>query len=140
MEKWFWLIATVIGFGISMYLYLKFSYMNNEIYLVSNQINQCQNLFNSIEEVCNANNGTSITTNFQISKYLNYISSNGNEVTCYIYNQYIKYNSSCNIIIEGTISYNNTLYKYANLNNNVENIEITIYKNNPNSIEIYSST
>ncbi len=99
MEKWFWIILSIIVFGLSFFLYFKFSNINYQTQEVYTEMSECQNLFNTLQQVCYSNNGTVMYINFEANKYLNYVSSNGNAVTCYVYNTYYNYSLPCTVYI-----------------------------------------
>ncbi|MGC9132964.1 MAG: hypothetical protein ACP5GJ_00980 [Nanopusillaceae archaeon] len=140
MEKWFWIIISIIVFSLSLLLYFKFTNINYQTEEIYTEISECQNLFNTIQQVCYSNNGTTIYLNFKVNKYLNYVSSNGNTVTCYIYNTYYNYSFPCLVYINTTNNliqyYTSGIYYTSFYGKNYEVLPLIIEKNSPNSIII----
>jgi hypothetical protein len=141
MEKWFWIIVTIIAFGLSLYLYFKFSSINNQTQLLYQDISSCQNLYTTIESVCYSNNGTEIYVNIEINKYLNYIYANNNLLSCYIYEEYYNYTLPCNVIINTTNNiiqyYTSGLFYELSYGNPNEKIPLLIEKTSPTEVTIY---
>jgi len=141
MEKWFWIIVTIIAFGLSLYLYFKFSSINNQTQLLYQDISSCQNLYATIEEVCYSNNGTEMYINIEINKYLNYIYANNNLLSCYIYDEYYNYTLPCNIIINTANNmiqyYTSGLFYELSYGNPNEKIPLLIEKTSPTQVTIY---
>jgi len=141
MEKWFWIIVTIIAFGLSLYLYFKFSSINNQTQLLYQDISSCQNLYTTIERVCYSNNGTELYINIEINNYLNYIYGSDNLLSCYIYDEYYNYTLPCEIIINtanNTIQYytSGLFYELSNGNPN-EKIPLLIEKISPTEVTVY---
>ena len=141
MEKWFWIIVTIIAFGLSLYLYFKFENINNQTQLLYQDISSCQNLYTTIERVCYSNNGTEIYINIEINKYLNYIYANNNLLSCYIYDEYYNYTLQCNLIINTTNNmiqyYTSGLFYELSYGNSNEKIPLLVEKTSPTQVTIY---
>jgi hypothetical protein len=141
MEKWFWIIVTIIAFGLSLYLYFKFLSINNQTQLLYQDISSCQNLYITIERVCYSNNGTEIYINIEINKYLNYIYANNNLLSCYIYDEYYNYTLPCNVIINTTNNmiqyYTSGLFYELSYGNPNEKIPLLVEKTSPTEVTVY---
>jgi len=141
MEKWFWIIVTIIAFGLSLYLYFKFESINNQTQLLYQDVSSCQNLYTTVEKVCYSNNGTEIYINIEINKYLNYIYANNNLLSCYIYDKYYNYTLPCNVIINTTNNmiqyYTSGLFYELSYGNPNEKIPLLVKKTSPTEVTIY---
>ncbi|AMD29592.1 hypothetical protein Nps_00500 [Candidatus Nanopusillus acidilobi] len=141
MENWFWIVVTIIAFGLSIYLYFKFANINNQTQLLYQDIYSCQNLYSTVEEVCYSNNGTGVYINIEINKYLNYIYSNNNLLSCYIYDKYYNYTIPCNVIINTTNNmiqyYTSGLFYELSYGNPNEKIPLLVEKTSPTQVTIY---
>lgn len=104
-------------------------------------ISECQNLFNTIQQLCYSNEGSSMYINFKVNKYLNYVSANGNTISCYVYDTYYNYTSECSVYINTSnnlIQYYNSGYYYTlYYGEPYEELPLTVKKNSPTSIVIY---
>jgi hypothetical protein len=141
MEKWFWIIVTIIAFGLSLYLYFKFESINNQTQLLYQDVSSCQNLYTTVEKVCYSNNGTELYINIEINKYLNYIYANNNLLSCYIYDKYYNYTIPCNVIINTTNNmiqyYTSGLFYELSYGNPNEKIPLLVEKTSPTQVTIY---
>ena len=141
MDNWFWIIVTIIAFGLSLYLYFKFASINNQTQSLYQDISSCQNLYTTVESVCYSNNGTEIYINIEINNYLNYIYANNNLLSCYIYDEYYNYTIPCNVIINtinNTIEYYTSgLFYELSYGNPNEKIPLLIEKTSPTEVTIY---
>ena len=141
MDNWFWIIVTIIAFGLSLYLYFKFASINNQTQSLYQDISSCQNLYTTIEKVCYSNNGTEIYINIEINNYLNYIYANNNLLSCYIYDEYYNYTIPCNVIINtinNTIEYYTSgLFYELSYGNSNEQIPLLVEKTSPTQVTIY---
>ncbi|MGC9079334.1 MAG: hypothetical protein ACP5G1_01200 [Nanopusillaceae archaeon] len=139
-ENWFWVIASIIAFGLALFLYFKFSHSNEQFQLINTQINQCQILFNKIDQVCFSNQGTVVYLDFQANKYLNYIISDNKIISCYVYDQFLNHTSDCNIVIDtpdGKIRYYTSgIYYTAYYGKDYEILKLIINKTNPTTVKI----
>jgi len=50
MDKWFWIIVTIIAFGLSLYLYFKFSSINNQTQLLYQDISHVKIYIQQLKE------------------------------------------------------------------------------------------
>jgi hypothetical protein len=141
MEKWFWIIITIIAFGLSLYLYFKFAGINNETQLLYKNISSCQNLYTTVERACYSNNGTEFHITIEINKYLNYIYSNGNLLSCYIYDKYYNYTVPCNVTINATNNmiqyYTSGLFYELSRGSPNQKIPLLVKKTSPTNVTIY---
>jgi len=141
MDNWFWIIVTIIAFGLSLYLYFKFASINNQTQSLYQDISSCQNLYTTVESVCYSNNGTEIYINIEINNYLNYIYANNNLLSCYIYDEYYNYTIPCNVIINtinNTIEYYTSgLFYELSYGNPNEKIPLLVEKTSPTQVTIY---
>ena len=141
MEKWFWIIIAIVAFGLSLYLYFKFASINNETQLLYKNISSCQNLYTTVERACYSNNGTEFHITIEINKYLNHIYSNGNLLSCYIYDKYYNYTVPCNVIINTTNSmiqyYTSGLFYELSRGSPNQKIPLLVKKTSPTDVTIY---
>jgi hypothetical protein len=141
MEKWFWIIIAIVAFGLSLYLYFKFASINNETQLLYKNISSCQNLYTTVERACYSNNGTEFHITIEINKYLNYIYSNGNLLSCYIYDKYYNYTVPCNVIINTTNNmiqyYTSGLFYELSRGSPNQKIPLLVKKTSPTDVTIY---